>query len=285
MKKPPSLDNPIEAVRKVTADLRDPQGGCPWDLKQDHKSLIKHLIEEAYEVVDSLDALNEKDVSTYDDLKEELGDLFFQIVLHSQLASEKKYFNLDEVFLSIANKLIFRHPHIYAEQSVSELGVEDVLQNWEALKKEERSKNKSNQKEGMLSGIPKSMPALLKAYRLGQRVSRVGFDWDNSDQIENKLKEEVDEFKKELTSPKGSNTDSANGLEEEFGDILFLLCQYARHMQIDPEKSLQKTNEKFIQRFQKMEEMAKKDLNSNKKIPYRRMGRILAKSKRSRKRQ
>ena len=268
MKQPPSLENPIEAVRRVAADLRDPEGGCPWDLKQDHKSLIKHLIEEAYEVVDSLEALTEKNISTYDALKEELGDLFFQIVLHSQLASEKKYFDLDEVSISIVNKLIFRHPHVYGKLSNQGLSTEAVLQNWEALKKEERLKDKdhSGKKKSMLSGIPKSMPALLKAYRLGQKVSRVGFDWENLNQIEEKIKEEIHEFREELISSEKSEKDDLELIEEEFGDILFVLCQYARHVQIDPERALQKANKKFIRRFNEMEEIIQKRPNSEKKL-------------------
>ena len=281
MKQPPSLENPIEAVRRVAADLRDPEGGCPWDLKQDHKSLIKHLIEEAYEVVDSLEALTEKNISTYDALKEELGDLFFQIVLHSQLASEKKYFDLDEVSISIVNKLIFRHPHVYGKLSNQGLSTEAVLQNWEALKKEERLKDKdhSGKKKSMLSGIPKSMPALLKAYRLGQKVSRVGFDWENLNQIEEKIKEEIHEFREELISSEKSEKDDLELIEEEFGDILFVLCQYARHVQIDPERALQKANKKFIPKdSMKWKRSFKKDQTLKKKAFHRRLGRLLATS-------
>ena len=267
MKPPPSLRNPIEAVLRVTSDLRDPNGGCPWDLEQDHKSLIKHLIEETYEVVDSLEALTEQDASTYHSLKEELGDLLFQIVLHSQLAQEKKHFNFDEVSLSIANKLIFRHPHVYGDLSGSELTAEDVLQNWEVLKKEERSKHmdQSKKKKTMLSNIPKSMPALLKAYRLGQKVGRIGFDWESLDRI----KEEIDKLKKDIRSLEKSNEDNADLIEKEFGDILFTLCQYARHLKIDPERALQRSNERFIRRFNRVEELAEEELKLKKKLPAR----------------
>ena len=186
MKIPPSLDEPLSAVCKLASDLRDKNGGCPWDIKQDHSSLIKHLIEEAYEAVDALEKFDENQPATIENIKEELGDLLFQIVLHSQIASEKDHFNLNDVARNVTEKLIFRHPHVYGEAPENKLNSEEVMVNWEKLKREER-KNK-NQNKSMLASIPQALPALLKAYRLGQKVSRVGFDWNSLKEIKKRSK-------------------------------------------------------------------------------------------------
>ena len=190
-KTPPSLDNPFEAIQKLASDLRDPDGGCPWDIEQTHKSLVENLIEETYEVVDAIENLDETDEKTWLELMEELGDLFFQVVIHAQLASEKNRFTLEDVARTITEKLIFRHPHV-CSSGVSAQDTSEVLKNWEALKR--REKKEKNRAEHLFSGIPTHLPALLKSYRMGQKAARVNFDWKDKEghtQLVNKILKEI----------------------------------------------------------------------------------------------
>ena len=251
MKQIPNLNNNIlEVIQTIASDLRDPNGGCPWDLKQTHQTVTKHIIEEAYEVVDAIEKLNETNIQSYINFKEELGDLLFQVIFHSQLAKEKGYFNLEDVIRYTCDKLIFRHPHVYAALEDKSLSVSDVLQNWEILKRKEKEKKEKNiNQENMLSGLPMSLPALLKAYRIGEKVGRVKFDWIDLKDVKGKVTEEWQELHDEL------NKDNSKKIrvEEEFGDLLFALCQYARHLNIDPENALQQANIKFTKRFNYME--------------------------------
>ncbi len=247
MKKPPSLDNPIKAIQQLAADLRDPEGGCPWDVKQDHKSMIKHLIEEAYEVIDAIEALDGSEQG-YHELQKELGDLFFQVVFHAQLGSEKDRFNLDDIARSITEKLIFRHPHVYGDGRAD--NSDAVLKNWESLKRQE----KPDKEESMLSGIPRHLPALLKSYRIGQKVARVNFDWpatkEGLEQLLAKIDEERGELRAELPPvPEKPTGVARERVKEEMGDYLFAICQLARHYDIDPEEALQAANDKFSKRF------------------------------------
>lgn len=229
----------FEHLAAIIARLRDPNGGCPWDLEQTHSSLKPYLIEETYEVLDAIDRAPEK-------LPEELGDVLLQVMLHSQIGSDEKRFSINDVLRSICEKLITRHPHVFAQVAVS--GTAQVLENWEQIKKKERA-----DEGGMLDGIPRVLPALLKAQRIGAKVARVGFDWDESAEIRAKIREEVEEF---LASPDG-NSDSAR---EEFGDLLFTLVQLGRKLGFDCEDVLTKANAKFIDRFSLMEKLAGKDL-------------------------
>ncbi|MDH4261705.1 MAG: nucleoside triphosphate pyrophosphohydrolase [Spirochaetia bacterium] len=270
MKIPP-LDNPYLAIQKLASDLRDPQEGCPWDREQTHQSLIENLIEETYEVAQAVENLNLNDPETCEDLKEELGDLFFQVVFHSQLASEKKLFTLDDVVLKITEKLIARHPHVYGDvASISDS--EGVLSNWEAIKRKEKS---DSQKESTsaLSGVPVHLPALLKSYRMGQKVSRLNFDWrypDGAEQLFDKINEEYEELMEELPdNPVYFKNPKDKEMEEqkkratlEFGDLFFVIAQLARHYHIDPEYALQQSNKKFERRFVSMEEELKEKLES-----------------------
>ncbi|MDH5718277.1 MAG: nucleoside triphosphate pyrophosphohydrolase [Spirochaetia bacterium] len=273
MKKPPSLDKPIESLKKIARDLRDKTHGCPWDMNQTHDSVVKNLIEETYEVVDAIEKLNEKDINTYNDLKEELGDLFFQIVFHAQLAEERGMFNLEDTALYVSEKLIFRHPHVYGE-NVQVEGEKDVLKNWEKLKREEKNK-KNEEFIHMLSGIPVHLPALLKSYRIGQKVSRVNFDWPSSKEGTKLLKEKVIEELNEFLVEIDENHEKYNPenlitadkikekerVEEELGDLLFAISQLARRYYIDPEEALQKANKKVTSRFEKMETIFQDKLN------------------------
>jgi len=268
MKKPPLSSTPYLSIQQLASDLRDPVEGCPWDKEQNHKSVIHNLVEETYEVVDTIENLDNS-AEAYEKLKEELGDLFFQIVFHSQLANEKKQFNLDDVIRYSLEKLVFRHPHIYGDGESLDSS-EKVLTNWEMIKRKEREKK--NDTGSMLSGIPGSMPALLKAYRLGQKVARVNFDWigrEGKEQLLAKVLEEYNELLDELpedTKTYKNPTDESiiakkERAEEELGDLLFVTAQLARHFSIDPELALQKANKKFQKRFEEMEHHFTERLN------------------------
>jgi MazG family protein len=217
------------------------KSGCSWDRTQTHESLLPYLLEEAYEVLDS--------VEKKDDLKfrEELGDLLLQIVFHSEIASEENRFDIYEVIANLREKLIQRHPHVFKKKK--RVSSAQVIRNWEHIKLA-TSDNKS-----VLSGIPKKLPALLKAYRVGEKVGRYGFDWQGKEDILPKLKEELREFEKAY---RGKNKIR---IEEEFGDIFFTLVNLSRHLKINPELALRRTVQKFIRRFNYIE----KELYRNRK--------------------
>jgi tetrapyrrole methylase family protein/MazG family protein len=220
----------IEIMRRLRASE-----GCPWDLKQNHKTLIPYLLEETYEVIDSIED------NDMDKLSEELGDLLLQIVFHSQIASEAGDFDITDVIASINAKLIHRHPHIFKNKK--KLTPDQVTQNWEQLKLAE----KNNSGKSALSGVPKTAPALLKAFRLQQKAARFGFDWDKVEDIFEKTKEEMAELKAAVESR------AEDKIEEEIGDLLFSVVNIARFLNIDPEGALNRMNRKFIRRFQYVE--------------------------------
>ena len=268
MKQPPKLENSIDAIQRVARDLRDPDGGCLWALKQDHSSLKRYLIEESYEVIDAIDTYEKTKDDT--ELKEELGDLFFQVVFHSQLADERGSFNLEDVAQGIAEKLIFRHPHVYGDLEVKDAN--QVLQNWEKLKKKERENKNKKKPDGALSGVPKYLPALQKAFHMGQKVEKLGFDWSSdetgTEQVFAKIQEEIDELKKELPDQASKfKTENQNEQKEratlELGDLFFALAQLARRFHIDPEEALQKSNAKFQSRFEFMESQLREVLKGD----------------------
>ncbi len=220
---------------KIMDELREK---CPWDKKQTIES-IRHLtIEETFELSDAIlkNDLNE--------IKKELGDLLLHIVFYSKIASETNDFNIKDVIDGLCEKLIFRHPHVYGD--VKAETEEQVKQNWEQLKQKEKDGNKS-----VLSGVPNSLPALLKAYRIQEKARAVGFDWEKPEQVYEKVKEELAEFETEI---KYGNQQNA---EKEFGDVLFSLINYARFLNINPEDALEQTNKKFIKRFNYMEDKVK----------------------------
>jgi XTP/dITP diphosphohydrolase len=220
---------------KIMDELREQ---CPWDKKQTIES-IRHLtIEETFELSD---AILKKDSN---EVKKELGDLLLHIVFYARIASETKEFDIKDVINSLCEKLIFRHPHIYGD--VKAETAEQVSQNWEQIKQKEKGGNKT-----VLSGVPNSMPALLKAYRIQEKARAVGFDWEKPEQVFEKVKEELAEFELEV---KNHNQENA---EKEFGDILFSLINYARFLNINPEDALEQTNKKFIKRFGYMETKVK----------------------------
>jgi MazG family protein len=210
--------------------------GCPWDRKQTNESIAHLLIEECYE---TLDAIKKKDD---DEFSKELGDLLLHVVMHAVMAEERGAFNINDVMRHIHDKLVFRHPHVFAEVEVS--GEGEVLNNWENLKKKEGRKN-------TLDGVPDSLPALLRAERIQFKASRVGFDWEEKSGVWDKVQEELDELKVEIEAENQAN------IKEEFGDVFFALVNAARFENVVPEEVLQGTNDKFTRRFRYIEDKAK----------------------------
>ncbi|HEX3043567.1 MAG TPA: nucleoside triphosphate pyrophosphohydrolase [Bacillota bacterium] len=232
---------------KIMADLRS-EGGCPWDREQTHQTLKPYVIEETYEVLEAIDE------GKPDKLREELGDLLLQVVFHAQLAAENKQFTMDDVIDSISEKLIRRHPHVFADTIVSD--VSGVLENWEKIKKSEMP----GERESALDGVPKDLPALMKAAKTQSKAAKVGFDWGNLEGPLQKTKEEFREFEEVLESAGSEPIDEAgrDRLEDEFGDILFSLVNVARFIKINPELALGRTIAKFNKRFRYMEQEAVK---------------------------
>jgi tetrapyrrole methylase family protein/MazG family protein len=228
--------------------LRGP-GGCPWDRKQNHRTLLPYLLEETYEVIDSVQRRN------MGDLSEELGDLLLQIVFHAQMAEERSQFDIEDVVDRICQKLIARHPHVFGQQK--RLSANQVLDNWEKLKLAEPRKRK--RPRGVLDGVPRTLPALLRAYRIQEKTARFGFDWSEPQEVLGKVTEEVHELESSLRQRRKPE------IEHELGDLLFALVNLARHLRIDPEGALAKTNRRFIRRFEYIEKnlpKSGKDLTS-----------------------
>ncbi len=261
-----SNNDPFAKFVEIIAALRHPVTGCPWDLEQTHRSIRPYLIEEAYEVLDAIDA--DSDTA----LKEELGDLLLQVVLHSQIATDRKAFSIDEVVRGVSEKMVRRHPHVFGDTKVT--GSAQVLTNWEQIKSEEKSKLGDKQAEArtsLLDGVPKQMPQLTRAQRIGEKASRVGFEWEALEGVLAKVDEELSELKAEIqeneipphaltTAPKSRPAEAQLRLEEEFGDLLFSVTQLGRWLGVGAEDSLRGTIEKFSSRFRWMEENAPKPL-------------------------
>lgn len=234
-----------QSFDKLVSVMNDLREKCPWDRKQTIQTLRQMTIEETYELGDAILEENWKDI------KEELGDLILHMVFYSKIASEKNEFTIDDVLEGIVEKLIKRHPHIYplSEKIDGLLEVqseEDVKKNWEQLKLKEGKKS-------ILSGVPKSLPAIVKAMRLQEKAKQVGFEWESAPQVWEKVEEETEELKEAVESTEH------NKMEEEFGDLLFSLINYARFLRIDAEAALERTNKKFINRFTSMEDLASKN--------------------------
>lgn len=234
---------PFQRLVELMRILRSP-GGCAWDAKQTHESLIPYLIEETYEVIDALESLGDKP-GNYAQLREELGDFLTQFVFHGLLAEEAGGFTVDEVITTLTDKLIRRHPHVFAEVAAPDDPAE-VRKIWEKQKLKER--NSSGQRKRLLEGVPTSMPALTRAYRLGEKAAGVGFDWPEVAPLVEKIDEELAELKVEIAA--GDKTKSA----EEIGDLLFVVASLARKMGINPERSLHQSLRKFTERFTYIEE-------------------------------
>jgi ATP diphosphatase len=236
MTAPPTLA-PINRLLDIMARLRDPETGCPWDVEQNFSTIAPYTIEEAYEVADAIDR------GDTDDLRDELGDLLLQVVFHARMAEEARLFDFDDVANAIADKMIRRHPHVFGDSGERTASAQRTA--WEDHKAAERSDR--NAQAGLLDGIPRSLPALLRAYKLQRRAARVGFDWPDATPLFDKIDEEVAEIKAELT---GRDRDR---LEDEVGDLLFACANLARHLGVDPEAALRRANAKFERRFGKIE--------------------------------
>jgi tetrapyrrole methylase family protein/MazG family protein len=229
----------FDKLVEVVAALRGKRG-CPWDKAQTHETLKSDLLEETYEVLEAIDS------GDPDKLREELGDLLMQVMLHSQIASEEDLFNAYDVVRTITEKLIRRHPHVFGDVHVS--SPQEALSNWEAIK---RSEEGYQERCSILDGIPAGLPSLLRARKLQGRASRVGFDWGKAEEVLPKIEEEIQELKRAIASTQHRE------IEEEIGDLLFATVNLARLLQVEPEEALRKANEKFIRRFKELERRAK----------------------------
>jgi MazG family protein len=267
----PTTGERFERAVSIMARLRAP-GGCPWDREQTFDTIKPYTLEETYEVLEAIDARD------WDELPGELGDLLLQVLFYSEMAAEEKHFTIDDVLDRLSTKLVDRHPHVFGEVKADTSG--EVLRNWQALKAEEKKKraaesgaaSKDGHPESVLHGISSAMPALMEAYKISSRVAHVGFDWPNIGGLFDKLHEETDELRQNLKEypepgpqPQSSkDVASARGvrvpeelrsrLEDEVGDLLFVLVNIARYLSLDPESALRKTNRKFRRRFEYLEE-------------------------------
>ena len=253
------LEEKLHAFERLLNIMDDLRAGCPWDKEQTYESLRHLTIEEVYELAD---AILDKDI---DGIKKELGDLMLHLVFYAKIGSETNNFDIKDVLDHIAEKLIHRHPHIYGDTKVS--GAEDVLNNWEKLKLKEG-------KESVLEGVPKSLPPLVKAYRIQEKVKGVGFEWKDPRLVWDKVNEELNELKFEVEN--GANPEK---IEDEFGDLLFALVNYSRYIGVNPEDSLERTNKKFIRRFQFIETESAKEGKSLTEMTLEEMDKYWTKAK------
>ncbi len=266
----PTTGERFERAVSIMARLRGP-GGCPWDREQTFDTIKPYTLEEAYEVVEAIDARD------WDELRGELGDLLLQVLFYSQMAAEESRFSVDDVLDRLSNKLVDRHPHVFGDVKADTPG--EVLRNWQALKAEEKKKREgadssraTDHPESVLAGVSSAMPSLMEAYKISSRVANVGFDWPNIEGLFDKLSEETAELRKNLEEypEPGPQPESAAGiagargvkispdlrerLEDEVGDLLFVLVNIARYLSLDPESALRKTNRKFRRRFEYLED-------------------------------
>ncbi|TBN41859.1 nucleoside triphosphate pyrophosphohydrolase [Paracoccus subflavus] len=239
MTDPDRRDAATEIARliDIMAQLRDPASGCPWDIEQDFASIAPYTIEEAHEVADAIDR------QAWDELPGELGDLLLQVVFHAQMADEKGLFDFADCAAAISGKLVFRHPHVFGTES-RDKSAEQQVRDWEAIKAVERA---GKAEQGTLDGVALGLPALTRAVKLQNRAARVGFDWPGATEVLDKIAEET----AELVEARDSLGPEA--LEEEFGDLLFVMANLARHLKIDPEQALRRANAKFTRRFRTIE--------------------------------
>lgn len=233
----PQLEKVIQVVKK----LRDPNGGCPWDLEQTHQSLLRFLIEESYEFVHAAETADPKM------MEDELGDVLLQVLLHCTIGEEEKNFSLESVSQKLAEKMIRRHPHVF-EKNHDKISSSQVKENWEKIKKEEQAgKQKYHIKKS-----DAMMPSLMSAYKIGKKTEKLHFDWENYSQVVYKVEEEWQELKEELTPHRAIDQERVS---EELGDFLFSVAQLARHLKLEPETILRQANLKFIRRFNAIEDM------------------------------
>lgn len=247
----------FERLLNIMDELREK---CPWDREQTFESLRSNTIEETYELID---AINTMEVTN---IKKELGDILLHVVFYAKMASEKKWFEIQDVINALCDKLVYRHPHVFGEEEVANAA--QVIQNWEQLKIKEKDGNKS-----VLSGVPSALPALIKANRIQEKARAVGFDWEERTQVWDKVQEELNELRHEIEQM------NREKMEKEFGDLLFSVVNAARLYDIDPESALEKTNRKFIKRFTYLEENTIKKGRSLKEMTLDEMNEIWEEAK------
>src|SRR5215510_15030167 len=240
----------FDRLVEIMTTLRGPNG-CPWDKQQDFTTLKPMLVEEVYEVLEAIDNQD------YEGLSEELGDMLLHVLFHAQLGKEASQFDINTVIEKISEKLVRRHPHVFGNESAST--PEEVIKNWEAIKAQEKAeklKNRTAEQRSLLEGIPSKLPAIHEAHQISSRAARVGFDWPDIEGIFDKLQEEVRELKEEISA--GGKETQRERLEDEIGDMMFVIVNIARYLKIDSESALKRANRKFKTRFQHMEsELAK----------------------------
>lgn len=235
----------IQRLLDIMARLRDPDGGCPWDREQDFASIAPYTIEEAYEVAEAIARQDEEE------LRDELGDLLFQVVFHARMAEERGWFGFDDVVEAICDKMIRRHPHVFADAEVAD--AREQTETWEAMKAHERARKQ--QDSSVLAGVSLALPGLTRARKLQARAARIGFDWPEQSGVLAKVHEELREVEQALESG------TTEAIEEELGDLLFAVVNLARHREVDPEASVRAANSKFMRRFQRMEQWAQESGN------------------------
>ena len=232
-----SAGDPLARLRAIMARLRDPARGCPWDIEQDFDTIAPYTIEEAYEVADAIER------GDWEDLRAELGDLLLQVVFHAQIAADRGLFDLDDVARGIADKMVARHPHVFGTESREKTALQQT-RDWEAIKAAERA---AKAQTGVLDGVALRLPALIRAVKLQKRAARVGFDWPETAQVIDKIAEEAAELREAHESL------PFDRVEEEFGDLLFVMANLARHLGLEPEAALRRANAKFTRRFAAIE--------------------------------
>ena len=255
------MPNPFQKLMEILATLRGPNG-CPWDQEQTHQTIKAQMLEEVYETLETIDK------EDWPHLQEELGDLLLHIFFHCQLASEEGRFDAPAVAEKLCEKIIRRHPHIFGDTKVE--NTKEVLENWEKIKASEGKK-----KESILDGLPQSAPALVVAYRLGEKTSRVGFDWKDKTGPLEKIKEEMKEFEEALEKK------NKNEIEHEIGDLFTALANLSRHLQIDPETALRKANRRFIDRFQFIEKKCRQQNRDHHGLTFEEWDRLWEEAKTS----
>jgi len=267
----------MEKLINIMKELRDRKNGCPWDIEQDFSSIAPFTIEEAYEVAD---AIERQDL---DNLKEELGDLLFQVVFHAQMAAEQNAFDITDVVNGIVDKMIRRHPHVFSKKKGDEK-IENAEQQtlaWDSFKEAERKQkaHTKNETPSLMDGVPVALPALTQAVKLQRRAARIGFDWTNKTEIFDKISEELEEVRHEIETEADKER-----VVDEIGDLFFAVSNLARHLEIDPETAVRVSNAKFTRRFKAMEELARQSSEELKDMSLDEMEALYQQTKRDEKR-
>ncbi|MHA7849796.1 nucleoside triphosphate pyrophosphohydrolase [Roseovarius sp.] len=240
---PAAPQDGLARLLEIMRRLRDPDTGCPWDIEQDFDTIAPYTIEEAHEVADAIARTD------WGDLRDELGDLLLQVVFHAQIADDRGLFDFDAVASAIADKMVARHPHVFGSESRDKTAAQQT-RDWEAIKAAERA---AKAQTGVLDGVAAGLPALMRAVKLQKRAARVGFDWPDTAQVIDKITEEAAELRE------AAETLTHDKVEEEFGDLLFVMANLARHMKVDPESALRAANAKFTRRFSRIEALLAED--------------------------